>query len=180
MIKRIALLLALLIALSGISVLVSSPAQALRCTSHYTTDYDYVTERARGWWVSKWRVMQETRFNNCVDGNRRWADPVSTKYGCRQVENTGFIGLRYVQFNTRFWDRDHHELNPRAMRLGCKSKQWTTKYQFHRDVTKLHRCGTGGPRFDTSVKFDIAAGDDAHTRLASAFWGYVGPMIVRC
>jgi hypothetical protein len=154
-----------------------------RCTGpHYAADYRYVKEGMVGFEDPVWRVMHELKYRNCKrDGARRWADPISVKYGCREDHGaTRASGLRDVTFNARIWDRDHHEINPGPVTMECNSGSWNTKFQKFRSMSKFHRCALGGARIDTNVNLDIPFDTNPNTRLSSAFWGFTGPVRITC
>jgi hypothetical protein len=152
-----------------------------RCTGpHYAADYRYVSEPG-GFDDPTWRVMHELKFRNCVrDGSRRWADPLSLKIGCRRDHGDFWtVHLRKVRFNSRMWDRDHHEVNPGSKGLECNRHKWSTRVLRFDAMSKFHRCALGGPRVDTHVTFDVV-GTNPTTRLSSAFWGFTGPVRITC
>jgi hypothetical protein len=177
--KMLAALLGLVLGALVWIAAVPAPAHAVSCTTHYSSDYRYVKEPVTGLPDPVWRIMHELRYRHCKQGARRWVDPLSAEIGCREESNTRLGGLRKTYWRMRYWDHDHHEKR-RKTGLECNRADWTTKILYFPKMQKFHRCAAGSPRWRARVKFDIAAGDDAHSTLAGHWWGYSGPVAVRC
>lgn len=179
-------LLALVVTLglaTAVSLLTTTPAQAaVSCTHYYSTDYRYVKQDIPLHTDPVWRVMQETRYRNCHEGTRYWVDPLWSKVGCREHNDAARdnANLRHVNFNTRLFDKDGHEVNPGEWRIECRSKKWTTETHNHDGMTKLHKCAAGPPQWSTSVHLDLSLDSDIHSRLGSTMWGFTGPHAINC
>lgn len=177
--KMLAVVTGLLTAMMFMVVLNPPPAGAVTCTTHYSTDYRYVTKDVALAADPKWRIMFELRYRHCQQRARHWVDPLSSKMGCRKANDVG-VPLRHTVWRVRFWDPDHHGFSSGPWKLECNSSDWTTKFKLYETETRLHKCAAGPPQWRAKVKFDIAGDTDKHSKVASAFWGFSGPTLVTC